>query len=32
MTLISPLMACSVRSKPPSWLRGPLWPYADTEQ
>ena len=31
VTLITPAMACNVRSKPPSCERGPSWPKADIE-
>jgi hypothetical protein len=32
VTLMTPDIACSVTSKPPSVERGPLWPYAEIEQ
>gem|GEM_PF-3606768 len=32
VTLMMPLMAWMVRSKPPSCARGPDWPYAEIEQ
>jgi hypothetical protein len=32
VTLMTPLIACTVMSKPPSAARGPVWPYAETEQ
>ena len=32
VTLMTPLIACTVTSKPPSPERGPLWPKAEIEQ
>jgi hypothetical protein len=32
VTLMMPLIACMVRSKPPSPERGPCWPNAEIEQ